>query len=135
MAGRSPPATPATARTCHHRSHWSGAPDGTAAYAIILDDPDARGFVHWLATDIGASRNNLDEAASGDAAGVEGRNDFGQTVYRGPCPPSGTHRYRFEVVALSAPVGLAPGYAADELRRALGSVTLASGVLTGTYAR
>ena len=114
---------------------WSGAPDETAAYAIIVDDPDARGFIHWLATDIGASRNNLDEAASGDAAGTEGRNDFGETVYRGPCPPSGTHRYRFEVFALSAPVGLVTGYSADELRSAIADVTLASGVLTGTYAR
>lgn len=114
---------------------WSGAPGGTAAYAIIVHDPDARGFVHWLAVDIGASRNNLDEGASDDAAGVEGRNDFGGTGYRGPCPPSGTHRYRFEVFALSAPVGLAPGYSADELRSAMEGLALGSGVLTGTYVR
>ena len=31
---------------------WSGAP-GTDrwAVALIVDDPDARGWVHWLATD------------------------------------------------------------------------------------
>ena len=31
---------------------WSGSPSGTAAYALIVDDPDAGGFVHWIALDL-----------------------------------------------------------------------------------
>ena len=27
---------------------WSGAPAGTAAFALIVDDPDARGWIHWV---------------------------------------------------------------------------------------
>jgi hypothetical protein len=31
---------------------WAGAPDGTQALALIVTDPDARGFVHWIAFDL-----------------------------------------------------------------------------------
>jgi Raf kinase inhibitor-like YbhB/YbcL family protein len=114
---------------------WSGAPDGTAAFALIVDDPDARGWIHWLAADIPADQAALEEGASGSSAGTEGRTDFGRTGYGGPCPPSGSHRYAFEVFALSEPVGLSSGFSADELRTAMEGKVLASGRLTGTYRR
>jgi len=31
---------------------WSGVPEGTAELALIMDDPDARGFVHWVVVGI-----------------------------------------------------------------------------------
>lgn len=111
---------------------WSGAPDGTAAFALIVDDPDARGWIHWLVADIPADKAALEE---GVAAGVEGGTDFGRTGYGGPCPPSGSHRYVFEIFALSEPLGLSPGFTADELRGAMEGKVLASGRLTGTYRR
>ena len=111
---------------------WSGAPDGTAAYALIVDDPDARGFVHWLLADIPADRTSLDE---GSSAGTEGRNDFGRPGWGGPCPPSGSHRYAFTIHALSEPTALRAGFTADELRAALDGKTLASGQLAATYSR
>ena len=114
---------------------WTGAPDGTAAYALIVDDPDARGWIHWLATDLAVDPPALDEGASGSSAGTEGRNDFGRTGYGGPCPPSGSHRYRFEVFALSEPLGLSDGFSADELRAAMEGKVLASGQLTASYRR
>ena len=114
---------------------WSGAPEGTAAYALVVDDPDARGWIHWLVTDIPADQSGLDEGASGTSAGTEGRNDFGRTGHGGPCPPSGTHRYAFEVFALSEPLDLAAGFTADELRSAMEGKILGSGRLTGTYRR
>ncbi len=114
---------------------WSGAPDGTAALALIVDDPDARGWIHWLAADLPAGRTTLEEGASGTAAGTEGRTDFGATGYGGPCPPSGSHRYSFEVFALSEPLSLPAGFSADELRAAMSGKLLASGRLTATYRR
>lgn len=112
---------------------WSGAPAETTAYALIVDDPDARGFVHWAVADIPTSASGVPE---GDAAGgVEGRNDFGRDGYGGPCPPSGTHRYAFTLVALASATGLAPGFSADDLRDAVADRTLASTTLTGTYVR
>jgi Raf kinase inhibitor-like YbhB/YbcL family protein len=114
---------------------WSGAPEDTAAYALIVDDPDARGWIHWLVTDVPADRQGLDDGASGTSAATEGQNDFGRTGHGGPCPPSGTHRYAFEVFALSQPLGLGTGFSADELRAAMEGKVLATGRLNGTYAR
>ena len=31
---------------------WSGAPDGTTALTLVVDDPDARGWVHWIVLDM-----------------------------------------------------------------------------------
>ena len=109
---------------------WSGAPDGTAAYAVIVDDPDARGWIHWAVADLEATA-----LGQGAAAGVAGRNDFGRTGWGGPCPPSGSHRYAFTVFALSEPVGLAPGFTADELRAAMEGRVLATGHLMASYQR
>ncbi|HEX7197376.1 MAG TPA: YbhB/YbcL family Raf kinase inhibitor-like protein, partial [Candidatus Limnocylindria bacterium] len=111
---------------------WSGAPDGTVAFAIIVEDPDARGFVHGLAADIPGDTTSLDE---GEVAGTQGANDFGRSGYGGPCPPSGSHRYVFTVHALSETLGLSAGFSADELRAAMEDRILASGRLSGTYAR
>lgn len=99
---------------------WSGAPKGTASFALVVEDPDAPGgtFRHWAAYDIPATATRL---AAGYHAGApapfpEGKNDFGKTGYSGPCPPPGTrHRYVFTLIALSRPklsLPAAPGAAA-----------------------
>lgn len=111
---------------------WTGAPDGATAYALIVDDPDARGWIHWLVADIPGGTTELDE---GTAGGTEGRNDFGRNGWGGPCPPSGTHRYDIQVYALSEPLGLAEGFSADELRGAVEGKVLAEGRLSATYRR
>ena len=75
---------------------WEGAPASTAALALIVDDPDARGFIHWVAYNIaGGSTGGLPEGAGSASAPPQGRNDFGRAGWGGPCPPGGTHHYRF----------------------------------------
>jgi Raf kinase inhibitor-like YbhB/YbcL family protein len=115
---------------------WSGPPDGTRSLALVCDDPDAPGgtFTHWLAWGIDPAAGRL---AEGEAAPVEGRNDFGSSGYRGPCPPRGhgPHRYFFRLHALDTEVDLATGAGKDELARALDAQTLASAELMGTYER
>jgi hypothetical protein len=115
---------------------WSGAPDGTAAFALIVDDPDAGGFVHWLAVDIPGSSTELPEGVRGSQAGVQGRNDFGRTGYGGPCPPRGRpHRYVFQLVALSGNLGLQGTPTAQQVRRAAAEVTLGEAKLSASYTR
>jgi Raf kinase inhibitor-like YbhB/YbcL family protein len=115
---------------------WLGVPAGTAELALLVDDPDAHDFVHWVAAGIQPATTGLPEAASGTSGvGVEGRNGFGRTGWGGPCPPSGTHRYRFRLYAASHPLGLNDGATADQLRAALKDRTLATAELVATYHR
>jgi hypothetical protein len=76
-------------------------------------------------------------AGRGEAAPVEGGNDFGTSGYRGPCPPrgDGRHRYSFRLYALDSDLELRPGAGKRELERALEGHTLAAAELIGTYER
>ena len=111
---------------------WSSTPEGTAAFALIVDDPDARGWIHWVVADIPP---DLASSSEGASPGTDGRNDFGRNGWGGPCPPSGNHRYVFELFALSAPLELPAGFSADELRSAMEGKVLGSGRLSANYRR
>jgi Raf kinase inhibitor-like YbhB/YbcL family protein len=115
---------------------WGGLPDGTDSLALIVDDPDAPvgTFTHWVAWGIEGSSSGLGE---GEAAPREGRNDFGETGYRGPCPPPGhgPHRYFFRLFALGAAPDVEPGAGREELEAAIRAQVLDSAELSGTYER
>lgn len=117
---------------------WSGAPDDTAALVLLVDDPDAGGFVHWIAYDLTGSESGGLAAgvASSPDAPPQGTNDFGNVGWGGPCPPSGEHRYRFTLSALAAPLGLAGAPDAAVLRDGLtGATVLGSATLEARYTR
>jgi hypothetical protein len=116
---------------------WAGAPDRTAALALIVDDPDARGFVHWIVLDMsGSASGGLPEGVSPSPdAPRQGRNDFGRIGYGGPCPPSGTHRYVFTLYALDAPLSLPGTPGAADVRAAIEGHVLAEAQLTARYTR
>jgi Raf kinase inhibitor-like YbhB/YbcL family protein len=115
---------------------WSGAPAGTAAFVLVVDDPDANGFVHWIVADLPAATTSLAEGASGHLSpAVEGRNGFGRIGYGGPCPPSGTHRYVFVLYALDRTLALGGAPRADAVRSAMKGHILAEAKLTATYRR
>ena len=115
---------------------WEGAPRGTVAFALIIDDPDARGFIHWVIYDIpGGSVGSLPEGVTPTAVAPQGRNDFGRPGYGGPCPPSGTHHYRFTLWALSSRLGLNGTPSAAEVRTASTTRILGHTTLTATYTR
>lgn len=113
---------------------WSGVPAGTAELALVLDDPDARGFVHWVVVGIPPTASGLD-GGSLPAGARDGRTGFGRAGYGGPCPPSGTHHYVLTLYALSAPLSLPATPTASELQQAAASQTIATATLTGTYQR
>jgi Raf kinase inhibitor-like YbhB/YbcL family protein len=112
---------------------WSGLPSATSSIAVVVDDPDAPGgtFVHWVVYGLAADLTELPAGATPDDA-VQARNSRGDVGWTPPCPPSGTHHYRFTVYALDRAVDV-PGDA--EPATAVGAVQAAStahGTLTGT---
>jgi Raf kinase inhibitor-like YbhB/YbcL family protein len=116
---------------------WEGAPDATQAFALIVDDPDARGFVHWVLVDLtGSATGSLPEgySASPDAA-QQGTNDFGRVGWSGPCPPSGSHRYQFTLVALDASLDLPGAPQAADVRAAMAGHVLDEATLSASYQR
>jgi Raf kinase inhibitor-like YbhB/YbcL family protein len=113
---------------------WSKVPKGTRSIAILVDDPEATNgtFTHWLVTNIppttsSTSTNGLPQQA------LESNNGKGEKGYTGPCPPSGTHHYHFQVFALdrTLPETMSRG----DFMNAIAGHTLASGKLVGTYTK
>lgn len=80
---------------------WSGAPQYTQSFAIIMDDSDAAGYVHWNAFNIRPWVNGVAEGASRNMSTIatEGNNSAGTSGYTGPCPTS-KHRYYIKVYAM-----------------------------------
>jgi hypothetical protein len=115
---------------------WSGAPEDAAALALVVDDPDAPSgtFTHWVVLDIPLATTSSEEDAV-PAGGVQAETSAGAAAYAGPCPPSGTHHYRFTIVALNEATGLPEGTALDDALAAVDDHTIARGTLTGTYSR
>lgn len=126
--------------SCHGRDAspqltWHGVPEHAGSLVLFVDDPDGRDWVHWTVLDLPAQDGNLPPAISPSAnPPQQGRNDFGRTGYGGPCPPSGTHHYRFTMYALSAPLSL-PGHPdGSTVRAALKKASiLAKVTLVGTF--
>ena len=121
---------------------WTGAPNGTKGFALIMDDPDARPntWVHLVIYDLPASAHDLpenvpkkEELASGARNGVNGEPKIG---YEGPCPPPGPeHLYHFKLYALSAKLGLKPGATKTEVEKAMKGRVFGEAQLRGRYGR
>lgn len=115
---------------------WSGAPDGTASFALVCHDPDAPlvdGFTHWVRYGIPAAVSELAQGAPEDhAAGV---NTAGQPGWYGPQPPPGhgTHHYYFHLYALGGDPDLQPGLSREQLLAAIDVHILVQARLVGTF--
>jgi len=120
---------------------WIDAPAGTKSFALTLDDPDAPDprapeirWVHWVLYNLPPDLKQLKEGVTSLPAGaLEGRNGWGATGYRGPCPPIGRHRYFHKLYALDLvlPDLRTPDEAA--LEKAMQGHILAQATLLGTY--
>ena len=126
---------------------WSGAPEGTKSYALLLHDPDAptggAGFWHWVMINIPATTVSLPQGVAADGKNVpegaaQGVTDFGAPGYGGPCPPKGDkpHHYNFTVYALKVDrLNLPPNATASLTGFLVNANALAKATLTGTYGR
>jgi len=111
-----------------------GVPVGTKSLVLVVDDPDAPAGVwdHWVVWNIPPDTTEIAEG-SVPAGGVQGNNSSGTSRYQGPCPPYGTHRYRFSVYAISDILALAPGATKDTVLSTLSGKVLDQYTLIGLY--
>jgi Raf kinase inhibitor-like YbhB/YbcL family protein len=114
---------------------WTDAPPGTQELVLIMVDPDANGFLHWLLTDITPQSNGrLAEDAGNAQQFPDGQaiNDFGRLGYGGPCPPK-RHSYDFTLYALSRPLDASTPLTKIAVQAAMADRLLANARLVGTY--
>ena len=123
---------------------WSDPPPETKSIAVIVDDPDAPDpaapkmvFVHWVLYDLAPATKQIAEGAknatSAGPGARDGKNDFGQSGWKGPCPPKGRHRYFHKVYARDTVLGDRKQPTKAELEKAMSGHVLAKGELVGTY--
>lgn len=115
---------------------FSDVPEGTKSIALIVDDPDApRGdWVHWVVYGIDPATTDVPEGIV-PTGGIEGVTNFKKKEYKGPCPPSGTHRYFFKMYALGSELDFKSPPTKIDLLNAMRGDILESSELIGLYTR
>ncbi len=116
---------------------WSGVPDGTAAFAVVMHDPDAPlvdGFTHWVTYGIPGDATGLPDGTDGPVVGI---NSLGNMGYNGPAPPPGhgVHHYYFWLYALDEDLELPPSLDRRALHEQIEDHVIEQARLIGTYAR
>ena len=120
--------------------NWNGAPSETKSFALIAEDIDHHTgipWVHWIVYNIPPTVTELTEGIPTSTAelpdgSVQGKNDFNNIGYEGPCPlqvevgyyPSaegrgkvakGPNKYVFTLYALDTVTNLPSGFNKDQL--------------------
>ena len=122
---------------------WSGAPEGTRSFVLIVDDPDAPDpkaprmtWVHWVLYNLPPTAGELTEGVGAKALPTgtrEGLNDWKRAGYGGPCPPIGRHRYFHKLYALDTVLPDLGTPTKVVLERAIEGHVVARAELVGCY--
>lgn len=121
---------------------WSGAPEGTQSFALVIKDPDAPSpanpkmtWIHWVLYDIPAGVHSLTvgESTHLPAGTRVGENSWHRHAYGGPCPPIGRHHYVHVLYALDTLLPNLEHPTIDALARAMEGHILARAILIATY--
>ena len=133
--GRIPKKHPGDGEDVSPPLKWSGVPDGTKSFAIVVHDPDAPlvdGFTHWVAYGIPGDATGVPEGAD---QLVQGTNSMGNAGYNGPAPPPGhgVHHYYVWVYALDDDLALDPGLDRRALIDKIEDHVIEQARLIGTY--
>ncbi len=100
----------------------------------MMDDPDAVGgtYTHWVVFNLPRTTSGITDGRLPRGA-AQARNSGGEAAYIGPCPPSGTHHYRFTVYAERIRLPLPDGASLLEALRAIKANAVAAGRVTGVF--
>lgn len=113
--------------------HLENLPGEAISLAIVVDDPDApaRTWNHWIVWNIPV----VNDIPENSMLGITGTNDFRNSTYNGPCPPSGLHRYYFKVYVLDRELSLTQADKKRKLITTMEKHVIARGELVGIYER
>ena len=129
---------------------WSGAPDSTRSFVLLVHAADAAigdgtdDLLHWMVWNIPGNATSLPEGVPQGAQAANGMRQISGTgpYYRGPAAPATgpAHHYVFELFALDAmvnvaPTGMSPPLTRREVMAAMASHIRGKGVLVGLYKR
>jgi len=116
---------------------WETPPPATRSLALLVEDPDAptpNPFVHWVVTNIAPASGTLEQALAKGAH--VGRNSMFRSGWAPCAPPKGdeTHRYFFQLFALTRELRSGVSGRAALLSAIRGRV-IGSSLLVGSYRR
>jgi len=118
------------------RLEIKNVPYSAKSLVLILDDQDSvtGTWDHWLIWNIPPRTRSIgvDSISRGAVIGV---NDFDEVNYRGPCPPSGEHRYIFRLYALGKELNLSTGASRSQVEKAMEDHILEKTGLMGRYSK
>jgi hypothetical protein len=129
---------------------WSGAPENTAAFVLIVHDVDTAigsgtdDLLHWMVWDIPATATSLPEHVPHGSQLPDGMRQISATApaYRGPGAPAAgpPHHYVFELYALDAPidvpaVGASPPQTRAEVMTAIAGHVRGKAAYVGLFKR
>ena len=144
-----PPKHAQTGRDVSPPLSWSGVPDSTRTFVLIVHDIDAAigdgtdDLLHWIVWNIPAATTSLPEGVMQGlmTGGVRQISATGPN-YRGPAAPAGgpVHHYIFELYALDANVnvaatGMSPVATRAAVMAAVAGHVRGKAVLVGLYRR
>ncbi len=118
---------------------WTGAPEGTAAYVLVMHDVDvavpagnlAGDITHWVVYNIPTTTTSIPEG--GPIPSGAGQLSMRGPQYMGPAPPAGHpfHHYVFQLYALNAPLALQAGATRADIEKAMDGKIVARGAYVG----
>ena len=115
--------------------YFTGYNSSVKTFALTLQDPDAPGGTrdHWVMWNIKTwaqiSYGELPKNA------ILGKNSRWSRIYRGPCPPSGSHQYILTVYALNTWLDLPINARASTIHSAVKWHIVDSATLTWIYTK
>ena len=121
---------------------WGEPPTGTKSFILTVIDPDAPGgaWIHWIVYNLPAQIRSIDANTRpgtqiNDMTILFGKNSWGKQAYGGPCPPTGTHHYVFQITAMNINLGPENKATISELDAQMQGSILGTAKLIGTYTK
>jgi len=130
-----------TGRNISPPLHWDHVPNSTKSFVLIMEDLDTPISVltHWIIYNIPSDVRKIAEDTPHETmlsdGMMQGRNGVRRIGYMGPCPPFGSHRYRFTIHAINQVIPPDPKMNKKKIQKELKHNILDSSSLIGIYSK